>query len=117
MSLFGVGLDVEVKRINTNFKMMVAKKGGMGIRSLGVIFRQMDNNGNKKLDIEEFTQALNTFGIFPKVHEVQALMKFYDVDNDGNISFNEFMRGLREPLTKRRSDMVQKAFDLMDKDG
>ena len=60
--LYGVGLDIEVKRINTQFKMQIQKKGGIGIRSLGVIFRQMDNNGNKKLDLEEFTQALNTFG-------------------------------------------------------
>ena len=42
--------------------MQIAKRGGIGIRSLGIIFRQMDNNGNKKLDIEEFEQALNTFG-------------------------------------------------------
>jgi len=62
----------------------------------------MDNNGNKKLDKEEFTNALNTFGIFPKIVEVQALMKFYDVNEDGNISFEEFLRGLRSPLTERR---------------
>jgi hypothetical protein len=35
--------------------MQIAKKGGIGLRSLSVIFRQMDNNGNKKLDLEEFT--------------------------------------------------------------
>jgi len=50
MSLFGVGLDVEIKRINTNFKMQIIKRGGIGIHSLGVIFKQMDNNGNKKLN-------------------------------------------------------------------
>lgn len=60
--LFGVGLDIEVKRINTQFKMQLQKKGGIGIRTLGTIFRQMDNNGNKRLDQEEFTQALATFG-------------------------------------------------------
>jgi len=44
-------------------------------------------------------------------------LKFYDVDGDGNVSFDEFMRGLREPLTERRTVMVNKAFALMDKDG
>jgi Ca2+-binding EF-hand superfamily protein len=77
----------------------------------------MDDNGNKKLDLEEFTNALNTFGIFPKVTEIQALMKYYDINCDGNIGYEEFIRGLREPLSERRSGMVEAAFKLMDKDG
>jgi len=55
--------------------------------------------------------------LFPKIVEVQALLKFYDVDGDGNITYEEFIRGLREPLTERRQKIVRKAFDLMDKDG
>mmetsp|Transcript_42301 Transcript_42301/g.30511 ORF Transcript_42301/g.30511 Transcript_42301/m.30511 type:complete len:96 (-) Transcript_42301:606-893(-) len=77
----------------------------------------MDNNGNKKLDIEEFTEALAAYGIFPKKVDIQALMKFYDIDGDGNITYEEFLRGLREPLTERRLNMVKKAFALMDRDG
>jgi len=33
--------------------------------------------------------------LFPKKVELQALMKFYDVDGDGNIGYEEFLRGLR----------------------
>jgi len=62
MSLYGVGLDIEVQKINTQFKMQIQKRGGLGIRSLGVIFRRMDLNGNKKLDISEFTEALAAYG-------------------------------------------------------
>ena len=43
-------------------------------------------------------------------------MKYYDIDGDGSISFDEFLRGLREPLTARRLNMVKKAFQIMDKD-
>lgn len=75
----------------------------------------MDNNGNKKLDQAEFTEALATYGIFPKVVEIQALMKYYDVDGDGNITYEEFIRGLRDPLTERRKNMVNKAFELVDR--
>ena len=75
----------------------------------------MDNNGNKKLDQAEFTEALATYGIFPKVVEIQALMKYYDVDGDGNITYEEFIRGLRDPLTERRKNMVDKAFELVDR--
>jgi Ca2+-binding EF-hand superfamily protein len=58
-----------------------------------------------------------TNSLFLKIVEIQALMKFYDVDGDGNISYDEFVRGLREPLSERRLKMVQKAFTQMDRDG
>ena len=77
----------------------------------------MDFNGNKKLDSGEFEQALAAFGIFPKKVELQALMKFYDVDGDGNISYDEFLSGLREELSERRVNMVKKAFAMLDTDG
>ncbi len=49
--LFGVGLDIEVKKINMNFKMQIMKRGGgQGIRTLEAIFRRMDANGNRRLD-------------------------------------------------------------------
>ena len=113
--LYGVGLNIEVGRINNQFKMQIQKRGGIGIRSLGVIFRRMDNNGNRKLDQAEFTEALATYGLFPKVVEIQALMKYYDVDGDGNITYEEFIRGLRDPLSDRRRAMVDKAFDLINR--
>ena len=50
------------------------------------------------------------YSLFPKIVEIQALMKYYDIDGDGNITYEEFIRGLREPLTERRLKMVQKAF-------
>ena len=110
-----MGLNIEVGRINNQFKMQIQKRGGIGIRSLGVIFRRMDTNGNRKLDQQEFTEALATFGLFPKVVEIQALMRFYDVDGDGNITYEEFIRGLRDPLSDRRKNMVNKAFELIDR--
>lgn len=55
--------------------------------------------------------------LFPKKVELQALMKFYDVDGDGNISYEEFIRGLRDELTVRRRNMVEKAFAMLDRDG
>ncbi len=43
-------------------------------------------------------------------------MKYYDVDGDGNITYEEFLRGLREPLNERRTFMVRKAFQRIDFD-
>ena len=115
--LFGVGLPIAINKINTNFRMILAKKGGIGIRSLGMIFRRMDDNGNKKLDPEEFERALAAFGLFPTKVELQTLFKFYDVDGDGNISYDEFLRGLREPMNAARTDAVMMAFALLDRTG
>ena len=44
-------------------------------------------------------------------------MKFYDIDGDGNITYEEFLRGLREPLNERRKKIVQKAFSQLDRNG
>ena len=44
-------------------------------------------------------------------------MKYYDTDGDGQINLEEFLRGLRDPLTERREAMVWRAFALMDRDG
>lgn len=70
-----------------------------------------------QLHLGNLNQFLTACSLFPKVIEIQALMKYYDVDGDGNISYEEFIRGLREPLNERRVNMVKKAFQQMDKDG
>jgi len=44
-------------------------------------------------------------------------MKYYDIDGDGNINYEEFLRGLRDDLTPRRAAMVAKAFDILDMNG
>ena len=49
--------------------------------------------------------------------ELQALMKFYDVDGDGNVSYEEFLRGLRDEMSPRRVKMVEKIFARLDRDG
>lgn len=55
--------------------------------------------------------GLTVYGrLFPKVVEVQALLKYYDKNGDGSISFEEFIDGLREPLNERRKKICRKAF-------
>lgn len=44
-------------------------------------------------------------------------MKYYDVDGDANISYDEFLSGLKDELTERRVNMVKKAFARLDIDG
>lgn len=55
--------------------------------------------------------------IFPKKVEIQALMKYYDLNNDGSVCYEEFISGMRDELTPRRKNMVLKAFAMLDKSG
>ena len=54
MAYFGVDMEVRVNEVNLQFKNIIRSKGGIGIRTLGTIFRSFDNNGNQRLDIDEF---------------------------------------------------------------
>ena len=44
-------------------------------------------------------------------------MKFYDVDGDGHVCYEEFLRGLRDEMSPRRLKMVEKIFARFDRDG
>jgi Ca2+-binding EF-hand superfamily protein len=106
-----------VRELNLKFKLAIQQKGGVGIRALRRVFHQMDFNGNKKLDCQEFEQALAAYGIFPKKVELQGLMKYYDVDGDGSIGYEEFLSGLKDDMSERRVSMVKKCFSTLDRDG
>ena len=95
MALYGVGLDTTVKRLNTELKLVISQRGGINIRTLRRIFKKMDLNGNNKLDLKEFELGLASFGFFPKIVDLQALLNYYDMDRDGYINFDEFVKGLR----------------------
>ena len=73
MAFYGVGLDVKVKELNLQFKMAIQAMGGLGIRSLKHVFRRMDFNGNKKLDAQEFEEALKACKYSPSLLKYQAV--------------------------------------------
>lgn len=43
-------------------------------------------------------------------------MKYYDTNGDGHISYDEFLSGLRDPLTSRKAAITQRAFRNFDQD-
>lgn len=40
-------------------------------------------------------------------------MKKYDVNGDGSLSYEEFINGLREPLSDRRLKLVKKVYSSL----
>ena len=65
MALYGVGLDVTVKRIHSDLKLHLAKKqGGLGLKQLKEVFTMMDRNGNGSIEFPELEMALSHIGFF-----------------------------------------------------
>jgi Ca2+-binding EF-hand superfamily protein len=97
---------------------IVARGGSNGIRTIGRIFRIMDNNGSKTLTYEEFRYGLADRGIrdIPE-RDFGLLCKIFDKNGDGQIGFDEFLRACRGKLSNKRKQFIYYAFELLDKSG
>ena len=85
-------------------------RGAHGIRGLGIVFRRMDNNGDKKMDRNEFMWGLRENGHTLSPSEFERIFKYFDKNNDGKISYDEFLRGIRGDMNARRLALVKLAY-------
>jgi len=95
----------------------MAERGAKTIRGLGRVFRTMDNDGNRKLDAQEFFHGLNEVGCNLTNAETDALLAHFDTDHDGTVNFNEFLVAIRGALNEARQAVVDAAFIKFDLDG
>jgi Ca2+-binding EF-hand superfamily protein len=86
-----------------------------GIHGLGIVFRRMDVNGNQKLDRSEFAWGLKENGHTLSPSEFERIFKYFDKNNDGAVSFDEFLHGVRGQLNPRRKAIVDAAFIKLDR--
>lgn len=91
-------------------------RGANGIRGLGLVFRRMDNNGDKKMDRNEFMWGLRENGHTLSPSEFERIFKYFDKNNDGKISYDEFLRGIRGDLNERRLGLIMQAYNKLDRD-
>mmetsp|Transcript_29363 Transcript_29363/g.39699 ORF Transcript_29363/g.39699 Transcript_29363/m.39699 type:complete len:426 (+) Transcript_29363:331-1608(+) len=92
-------------------------RGAHGIRGLGIVFRRMDNNGDKRMDRTEFMWGLKENGHDLSPSEFERIFKYFDKNNDGKISYDEFLVGLRGDMNERRLNLVGLAFKKLDNTG
>lgn len=95
--------------------LIISRGGANGIRSMTVILRRMDRNGNKKLDEDELKSGLAVYGVHPSREEMKTIMSYFDHDGDRSVSVTEFLRGIRGRMPRRRVKLVRTAFGLLDK--
>ena len=93
------------------------KRSANGLRGLRRMFKAMDRNGNGSLSPVEFKYAMRDYGLSLSEIEVTQIVKHFDTNKDGQLSFDEFLRAIRGQLNERRLDMVHQAYRVLDKDG
>ena len=93
------------------------ERGAMGIFGLSKKFKIMDDDNSGFLSESEFNKAMIECRLELTKQQLKHLFRYFDKSDDGNISYDEFLVGIRGVLNKRRRAMVRLAFNILDKDG
>ena len=84
---------------------------------MGRSFRIMDDNGDRKIDKQEFYWGLQDLGASVSKNEAALLLEYLDTNQDGVVSYDEFLVGIRGCPNEKRMEVIMRAFAKFDKDG
>ena len=77
----------------------------------------MDDDNSKSLSRPEFEKACRDFKIEIPADDIGLVFGAFDVNRDGTIQYDEFLRIIRGDLNDHRRSLVEKAFQKLDRDG
>ena len=97
-------------------KEKLASRGARGIIGLQRQFKIMDDDNSKSLNKYEFTKAMNDFQLNFSQGEIAILFDYFDVDDNGQCAYGEFLRAIRGPMNPSRKRITAQAFKKLDKD-
>ena len=111
----GGGNDPE--SLAVKLKEKLATRGARGIIGLQRQFKIMDDDNSKSLNKYEFSKAMNDFMLGFNQAQISTLFDYFDIDSNGTVSYDEFLRSIRGPMNIARKKIVSQAFKKLDKDG
>lgn len=117
MSLYGVGIDIEINRLVDDIRMkLYSIYGCYGIRQLykGYIHTDIDNKGY--VSIHTFVGVLNRLGIFIRQQDYQAICKYYRYDDDSNVDYVSFINRFRREATEEIKKIIDRVYIRYDSD-
>ena len=76
-------------------KAKILERSSGGIKGIARIFKAMDDNGNRQLDIDDFRWGFIDYGFNLTQDEARQLLDHFDRNGDGVISYDEFLRALK----------------------
>jgi len=85
-----------------------------GIRGIRREMAAMDKNGTQLLERPEFVAGLRACGIEMSDLEMDEIFRHYDFNADLSVHYDEFLIGVRKPLSARRILHARKIFNTLD---
>ena len=106
----------DVDELLKEFRSSLKMHGCFGIFGISRKFRIIDDDGNKKIDWNEFQKMISEHNVEWKPSQSKLVFNWFDSDHAGSINFEEFLQGVRGPLVETRKQLVMAAFDILDLD-
>ena len=97
------GIIMLVDKIKKEMK----ARGAFGFVGLQHRFKIMDEDGNNSLDRLEFRNAMRDLSVGLADSDIRLLFDYFDKDRSGSVDFDEFIQGVRDPLSDRRLNLVK----------
>lgn len=94
------------------FRASLKLRGASGIFGLSRKFRIADDDSNGAIDFSEFKKVAAEHCMNWSDAQLRSVFDRFDADKSGNISFNEFLLGVRGQLNERRRQLVLQAFQV-----
>lgn len=106
---------LETKDPLERLRLQCLSRGASGIKGLARMFKIIDDDFNKRIDLPEFKKGIQDYGLTLKQEQMLELFARFDKDKNGFVDFDEFLESLRPPMPECRKKLIMQAFNKLDK--